>query len=49
MGEESNREFVFQALRLDSGPARSSSHFRQYIFPRKVQMMQMNVPQFVHG
>jgi len=26
-----------------------SVHFRQSVIPRNVQMMQMNVPQLVHG
>jgi hypothetical protein len=38
-----------QALRLATGVALSSPHFWQYSTPRKVQMMQMKVPQFAQG
>jgi hypothetical protein len=38
-----------QALRCTRGSMLSSWHFRQVATPRKVQMMQMNVPQFAHG
>jgi hypothetical protein len=38
-----------QALRCTRGSILSSWHLRQVTTPRKVQMMQMNVPQFAHG
>jgi hypothetical protein len=40
---------VLQALRLAWESAPSCSHFRQYSTPLNVQMMQMNVPHFLHG
>jgi hypothetical protein len=40
---------VDHALRLAAGFARCSWQFWQYSTPRKVQMMQMKVPQFAHG
>jgi hypothetical protein len=48
-GRNNRSDATRYALRWDSESAFSSLHFRQYITPRKVQMMQMNVPQLSHG
>lgn len=39
----------FQALRFARGSTLAASHFLQRMTPRKLQMMQMKVPQFAHG
>jgi hypothetical protein len=48
-GVRQRRPGIAQALFWAMGSVLAASQFRQKMTPRKVQMMQMNVPQFVHG